>query len=196
MMNISDVQSIALTIISSIGVAGVLIFGLSSFLSKVWVNRILEKDKLKYTSELEKIKTNYQQDNLKFSMYFEEQFKIYNNLWVSLVELEFEVDKLWKSATKTNLQSFMQSLKKAKKQIKYSALLIEKKHYKQILDNFEAFENYKVGKEKLLKEYTSYTAIDTILIRELIQNNEIQKVQILSFIDNMLNTMRIQIGGN
>ena len=197
-MSYDDIFNIATAILASVGGSAIIIIGLSSWLAKVWVNRIHEKDKLKYSSELEKIKATLQKENEKqklvFSIYFEGQFKIYNNLWLSLVNLENEVDKLWLSATNTNLSSFVKAIQKAKKQIKDSALLIEKEHYIQILENLKSFEDYKIGKETLIQK-RNYDSISENEIKNLINSNKIQREQITLFTNDMLEKMRIQIGG-
>ena len=55
-MSIDEIFKISGAILGSVGGAAVIIVGLSSWLGKVWANRILEKDKLAYSSELERIK--------------------------------------------------------------------------------------------------------------------------------------------
>ena len=106
---------VASAILGSVGGASLIIIGLSSWLGKVWANRILEKDKLKYTSELEKIKAQLQSESQKqhlmFSMYFEGQFKLYNDLWVSLSELQSGVEALWSEASAHNLKSFVTAVR-------------------------------------------------------------------------------------
>ena len=98
-MNIDDIFKISGAIIASVGGSALLIAGFSTWLGKVWAKRILEKDKLKYTSELEAIKSELQRESerqkVTFSLYFEGQFKLYNKLWIALSELQNEVDKLW-----------------------------------------------------------------------------------------------------
>ena len=137
-MNTKEVFTISAAILGSVGGAAAIIFGLSSWLGKVWANRILEKDKLKYTTELEKIKTELQgasqKQNLIFSLYFEGQFKLYNDLWISLSELQSRVEDLWAEATPRNLKKFALALRKAKSKIRSSALLIEPQHYKDIMN--------------------------------------------------------------
>ena len=198
-MNPEEIFKIAGAILTSVGGAAIIMMALSSWLGKVWANRILEKDKLKYTSELENIKVKLQSESVKqqlvFSLYFEGQFKIYNDLWLALSELESEVDKLWESATTANLRSFIRSVQKAKKQIRNSALLIEKEHYDQIMENLKAFEEYRVGKESLIS-LRNLDSINDGEINALIENNRQRREQISSFTNTMLEKMRIQIGGN
>jgi hypothetical protein len=60
MMTLENVYQIAFIILSSVGGAAVIIAALSSWLGKVWANRILESDKAKYTQELDKIRHQFQ----------------------------------------------------------------------------------------------------------------------------------------
>ena len=197
-MNFEDIFKLAGAIVTSVGGAALIMMALSSWLGKVWANRILEKDKLKYSSELEKLKTNLQNESQKqqfvFSMYFEGQFKIYNNLWLALSELQNEVDKLWESATSHNLNSFIKSVKKATKQIRNSAILIEQEHYNQIMATLKAFEEYRIGKERLIT-LRNFNNVDNNQINNLIESNRDNREKISNFTETMLQKMRKQIGG-
>jgi hypothetical protein len=54
-----EIFKISGAILASVGGAAAIIFAMSSWLGKVWANRILEKDKLAYSSELERLKISY-----------------------------------------------------------------------------------------------------------------------------------------
>ena len=56
-MGNTETWDLALAIITSLGGGSAIVFGLSTFLGKVWAGRILEKDKLQYQSEMESIKS-------------------------------------------------------------------------------------------------------------------------------------------
>lgn len=58
-MSASDAFRVALAIISSVGGAAIIILGLSSWLGKVWANRILEQDRAKYARDLEETRQKY-----------------------------------------------------------------------------------------------------------------------------------------
>jgi len=73
-----------------------------------------------------------------------------------------------------SLSSFVKAIQKAKKQIKDSALLIEKEHYIQILKNLKSFEDYRIGKETLT-EHRNCNSINEDEIKSLIRDNEIHK---------------------
>ncbi len=155
---------------------------------------------MKYTSELEKIKTELQTESQKqslmFSLYFEGQFKLYNDLWVSLSELQSRVDILWAKASPQNLKSFVVAIRKAKKQIRNSALLVEPEHYNEIMVAIDSIENYSDGKEQLIFARQNINHIDQWQIEEIINTNRENKERITKFVNIMLSKMRSQIGGN
>lgn len=198
-MNIEDVFAVSAAILSSLGGSALIVAAFSSWLGKVWANRILETDKLKYASEIEAIKSELyretERQKITFSLYFEGQFRLYNELWLALSELNEQVDKLWKSATRSNLRAFMRSVHAAKRQIRNSAVLIEKQHYDNIQKVLSTFEQYQHGKETLINGRT----IDELSesdINTIIENNRAAREQITEFTDHMMDVIRKQIGGN
>lgn len=199
-MSISEIFQVSGAIIGSVGGAAAIIFGFSTWLGKVWANRILEQDKLKYSSELEKIKNKIKSESdkqsLMFSLYFEGQFKLYNDLWVSLSELQNGVELLWAEANSRNLKNFILVLSKAKKQIRNSALLIEPQHYREIMEVIESLESYHVGKEKLINARRSVEHVSEYEIHEIIDQNRHSRDRINTFVEHMLEKMREQIGGS
>jgi Glu-tRNA(Gln) amidotransferase subunit E-like FAD-binding protein len=198
-MDIDEIFKISAAILGSVGGAAAIIFALSSWLGKVWANRILEKDKLAYSSELERIKNQLHSDAQKqqfvFSLYFEGQFKLYNDLWVSLSGLQNEVEKLWTEASTRNLKTFVTALSKAKQQIRNSALLIDQNHYKEIMEVIDSIENYHVGKEKLINARRNIENVSQWDVQEIIEQNRDNREKINTFVEHMLEEMRRQISG-
>lgn len=198
-MNITEIFQVSAAVLGSVGGAAAIIFGFSTWLGKVWANRILEQDKLKYSTELEKIKNKLQNEsekrNLMFSLYFEGQFKLYNDLWVSLSELQTGVELLWAEANLKNLKNFISVLSNAKKQIRNSALLIEPNHYKEIMEVIESLENYHVGKERLINARRHIEHVSEHEVQEIIDQNRHNRELINDFVEHMLERMREQIGG-
>lgn len=198
-MSTTDIFLVSGAILASVGGAAAIIFGLSSWLGKVWANRILEQDKLRYTSELEKIRNKLQaesqQRQLMFSLYFEGQFKLYNDLWISLSELQDGVESLWAEANQRNLQRLVYALIRAKSQIRNSALLIDPEHYREIMVAIERLEGYRVGKEQLVHA-RRMNDIHQWEIEQIIEQNRNSREQINAFVNRMLGKMRSQIGGH
>ncbi len=199
-MSVSEIFQVSVAIIGSVGGAAVIIFSLSSWLGKVWANRILEEDKLKYSTEFEiirnKLQSESEKQNLMFSLYFEGQFKLYNNLWVSLSELQNGVDVLWAEANSKNLKNFISVLNKAKKQIRNSAILIESNHYREIMGVIESLENYQIGKGKLIDARKHIEDVSEPDIQDIISQNQYSREQINIFVELMLEKMRRHINGS
>ncbi|MDD4296364.1 MAG: hypothetical protein PHC69_05330 [Ruminiclostridium sp.] len=93
-----EIFKVAGAIIASIGGAGAVLFGLSSWLGKVWANRILEKEKRVHTEQLEKYKSELSKQ-IEFArsenekrvfisrVQFEKEFQIYLEIWEALFDL-------------------------------------------------------------------------------------------------------------
>lgn len=102
-MTWEDTFKIITSALGAVGGASLMLFGMSTWLGKVWANRILEKDRAKYTTELEQLKTENQQTiskfnsrleaaNLKLTIayggIFEKQSNAILELYSKLLELE------------------------------------------------------------------------------------------------------------
>jgi len=171
-------NDVAFAIIGSVGGSAVVIAGLSSWLGKVWANRILEQDKKKYGEELELIKKQYEVhfDGLKAILlrYSENQFDIYRELWSSLCELKLTTDDLWTRATPDNVGRFSEQLNKSRFWLEKSSLFIEDEHYQTLRVVFDDFQNFLEGKESLVQlrsdpRITEQELLD--LTREQVEQN-------------------------
>lgn len=161
-MPINEVFNIASAIILSLGSSSVIVIALSSWLGKVWANRILEKDKLKYRRELESTKIKYERQlenykqhleksKLLFIRLSENQFTLYNNLWATLLKLKQTAEDLWQTTTVDNLMSFALHLDKTFNSIGKNRLIIEDSHYEKLQHVLETFSKFRLGKENLIK---------------------------------------------
>jgi len=104
-MSTNDIWSLTQAIFLAVGGAGAIIFGLSSFLSKVWAERILEKEKQAYTKELEDIRHRSSelitqlQASVDRAQYvnratFDREFDTYRETWGKVVDLRAAVTSL------------------------------------------------------------------------------------------------------
>ena len=57
-MDVIEVFKVSTAILGSVGGAAAIIFGLSTWLGKVWASRILEADRAKYTAQIEILKSD------------------------------------------------------------------------------------------------------------------------------------------
>ena len=150
------------SVLFSVLSAGGIIFGLSSWLGKVWANRILEQDKANYNREIEKIKNKFTKEleyyksqielyKLSLLRFSEHQFNLYNKLWLSLSELKIAGDNLWEKIDENSVLEFVYKVVKAQEDLLKNALLIEESHEKELNELLEKFANYSMGKHKLIE---------------------------------------------
>ena len=97
-MNWGDAFKIIASALASTGVGGAIILGLSSWLGKVWANRLIESIKKVYQKEIESYRTQLEILKTTALRYSGEQFNLYNKLWHSLCDLRSAADVLWERA--------------------------------------------------------------------------------------------------
>ncbi|MEM5662739.1 hypothetical protein AAHB62_30185 [Bacillus cereus] len=119
---------------------------------------ILEEVKSQYAENLEEMKTNHQREieNYKINLnnykrYSDEQFKLYNEFWVSLCDLKNSAEKLWINSSKDNLLPFAKQLRETKEMLEKSVLLIEDSHYETLMRLIDTFSRFSFGKESLMQ---------------------------------------------
>ena len=201
-MNITDIAQVGGSILVSLGGAGLIVMGMSSWLGKVWASRILEEDKNKYQTALEQLKSQYQLDVEKnksvFLRYSESQFSLYNTVWVALCDLEKSADQLWAAATRTYVKEFAKSLAEAKHEVRKGALIIEEEHYQSLLALFAEFEGFQFGKSKLLqlrRERERLDNLDEYEIRSVIDNNGEIRERFKVILDDVKSKFSSQLKG-
>lgn len=125
MDTLTNILNIAGSIIISIGGAGAIIFGLSSWLGKVWANRLMEQEKANYSKELEKLKSEFTQNTERYKLqlkkselFFQKQYEAatdFGKFFYSLLPDKTYVNMDWDDACKVityDFQTYMSYLKK------------------------------------------------------------------------------------
>lgn len=192
-MSWEDIVKIVLGIIASIGGAGAIINGLSSYFGKMWADKYLEKIKMEYQKEIEHYRNQLEILRESSLRYSSRQFELYSTFWHSLYELKIRADALWEEANQSNLTSFTKQLKLTIDQIEKSALFIEDIHYKELKLILKQFSNYQIGKSKLIR----YREINTSIyeIDSLIEANGQNKEQYEKLIETIKKELKLQIKG-
>jgi hypothetical protein len=117
----------------------------------------IEKAKLSLENnaqiELVKSKLALQIDSTKMFLvqYSGKQFEIYNQMWLSLIDLKKSINELWAKATIENLKDLSTKLTNAYITIEKSAILIEPRHYDEMQSILKEINEFQFGKEQLLK---------------------------------------------
>lgn len=162
------------------------------YLKEKGKNLATQEDITKITEKIEEVKIKYnttfdeiqKKNDLIFSelkesknRYNSKQFELYNELWSALIDLKISADGLWDSATAKKLKDFSTKLYNAKISIEKSSLLIENIHYDELTRIICQFEEFEIGKKKLINfRNKNIHDIDTMMretynINDIIQNN-------------------------
>ena len=177
----------------------IIILGLTWWI-KFLADKKLDNYKSSNQSDLEKSKSDLAL-NLDISKrYSLEQFKLYNELWISLYDSKVGGDNLWEVANIKNVKAFAQQLKKTENQIDRHSLLIEDQHYLNLKNLINDFYQFKFGKITLYElrnnnsnNYDSQLQVDQI--KEVIDRNKEIKDKYSSLLVYLKEDFKRQIRG-
>ena len=84
----SEFWQTVIGILGSVGIGGAVVAALSSWLGKVWANRLMAEEKAKYEKELERLSKHLERKNYVSKVRFDAEFAIYRELSKTLVIME------------------------------------------------------------------------------------------------------------
>lgn len=157
-----EIFKIASALLLSVLLGGGIVAALVKFLANWISNRTLDYYNNKHAKELEQLKASYsealartnhelEKAERRHHLYSQSQFELYNSLWKQLVYTKRLADSLWKEANPKQLPSFVDQIGQTKFVIEENMLLIEEEHYTKLVDLMVEFENFKVGKQRLVE---------------------------------------------
>ncbi|WP_294892783.1 MULTISPECIES: hypothetical protein [unclassified Sulfuricurvum] len=207
-MNIDEIFKISGAILASVGGAAAIFFGLSSWLGKVWAERILGKEKAILATQLESYKHEHakvlEEEKYKYSMilkdyevqieslknillrYSERQFDIYGELWVSLCNLKKAMDELWVEVSTKKVREFSSQLNEAKFYLEKSSLFVDDEHLNKIHQALYQLDEFAHGKGELMQFIGQRDTSTNNERRNIIDNNRHRK----EIYDQMLKELR------
>ena len=190
-----------LEFLGAVGTAGAILFGLSSWLGKVWASRILAAEQAKYAQALHEATARYDHQleiaKAAINRYSESQFARYGELWQSLCDLRAAGDDLWELASPKKVQKFAKQVRDTRLSVQKSALILTDEHYEGLLSALDSFDQFNLGKSNLvrLRSHPSEQDYDEYSIRVAIEHNG----QLREDYSRKLETLRVhlkkQIGG-
>lgn len=93
----TEVLKIALGVIAALGGGGAIVAGLSSWLGKVWADRLMAKETAKFREDLERLTKQLERKNYVSKVRFDAEFAIYRELCENTDEMERAVYMLFPS---------------------------------------------------------------------------------------------------
>lgn len=193
------------SVLSGGGIVAVLVKFTSNWLSQ----RVLDHYNNEHENELEKLKSDYSQalaktqhelekSKQKHYLYSQSQFELYNSLWKQLMYTRRLADELWQDADPQKIPSFAEQIRQTRYVIEENMLLIEDSDYEALLNLMGEFENFNLGKRKLIEVRQS--SVDEVIdniedISKMIANNGDAKKRYDELVAKVGNSLRSQIHG-
>lgn len=207
--NIKEYYQLITATIIAIGGPAVIMLGLSKWFGEIISEKLLirvknkhekglEGLKNKYQKELEEKKTELEKTKAQFLRYSEKQFGLYNDLWRVLMQTKNLADSLWEDSTPQKLPSFAEQIRLTRRAVMDNMLLIEGSHFNKLDKLLAQFENFKIGKTKLIdikSDNTNPTSITNTQLKTVITANREIKQRYNKFIMEIGKTFREQIRG-
>lgn len=204
-----EVYKVVVTLLASVllgsGIVAVIVRIAANWISK----RTLDHYNNKHANELAQLKASYAEalakTNHEFEkaerrhyLYSQSQFELYNSLWKQLVYTKRLADELWNKADPRKLPSFADQIAQTKFVIEENMLLIEEDHYNNLFALMGEFENFRVGKQKLVEIRRS--SADEILaniqdVSDMIRENGDCKERYDLLVSEIGNSFRKQLHG-
>ena len=150
-----EFSSAILQFLGAVSSAGAVLFGLSTWLGKVWASRILAGEQAKYAEALHQATARYDQQleiaKAAINRYSDSQFSRYGELWQSLCELQAAAEDLWAAASEEKVTRFAKMIGDTRLSVHKSALILTEDHYKGLLFALESFDRFNLGKTNLVR---------------------------------------------
>jgi|ERR1035441_3371278 hypothetical protein len=86
-MGLENIATVVLLLLSSVGGGGAIVLGLSSWLGKVWANRLMEQEKARYRRDLEEFKADLQRKSDLAAQTLREKLSLYKEATLPVIEL-------------------------------------------------------------------------------------------------------------
>jgi hypothetical protein len=198
-----DELSFVYNVLTILGGAGVVVIGLATFLSRIWMNRIkeqarqiteLERERARRSTEieLEALRQQYEHQRIVPDRFVASQYEVYLQLWGTLQGLKLAVDALWAEANKENIDILADQLRHTRIKINELSLFFDDGQLENLREIINALENFRAGKVTL-REIRTKSDLDYVMIpevRDQIRQNHQYKQRIEVLMENLRHQLR------
>ena len=166
----TEVLKIALGVIAALGGGGAIIAGLSSWLGKVWADRLMAKETAKFREDLERLTKQLERKNYVSKVRFDAEFTMYQELiekFMKMVDATLYVSANYKPTEDEKLEKNKEKLKIAckKHDVAYGIMLRSAAFISQeMYEKFEALRKLCLYHNRAFMDY--YCLIDSQTMRE------------------------------
>lgn len=209
LVNMEEAIKISAAILFSTLSVGGIIAAIVRFATNWICKRTLDHYNNKHANQLEQLKSSYAESLAKMNheldkakrrhyLYTQSQFEIYNSLWKQLIYTKRLADELWKNVDPQKLPSFADQIGQTKYVIEENMLLIEENHYKTLTALLDEFQNFQIGKQKLveMKHFSSEEILANFQdLSKMIQDNGDCKERYDRLVSEIGDSFRKQLHG-
>ena len=166
----TDIVKIVAGVIAALGGGGAIVAGLSSWLGKVWADRLMVKETAKFREDLERLTKQLERKNYVSKVRFDAEFAIYRELSKTLVIVVQDTSLLFP----VGVLQYAPASEQAKKQM-------YKEYYEDAYKSYTDFSN-------CLASNSAFIAEDIYQDFESIRKKVCQQVNFYPTIIGMVNT--------
>ena len=128
------------SILAIFGFGGLIIIGISSWISKLIFSGIIESFKTSNQKQIEFLKSELSILNEISLRNTNSQFKLYTELWNTLQDLKSIGDRLWKRVSPNEVKLFSMELLEAQIAVNRGRLILSEEHYLKLMSIFKSFK--------------------------------------------------------
>ena len=192
-------QQLIYTILASSGGSALVVGGLSTWVGKVWANRILESEKARYSQQIEILKSELTKKQANEKRVSDAQFDLYSQLWSKLQDLRSAGADLWDVADSRTYANYINALYGAHDATLKGRIILPDEIYTELRSLIDVFRNYQLGKQKLIDirspgELDRNLELDDYRLHDQILDNERYKNQYEDLLDKLATTIKTGIG--
>ena len=174
-------------ILAVLGGVGIVVIGLSKFLSGILRDRLKERERRGTELNIESHRSQLASRRIQTDQFLKSQYDVYIELWKSLQGLRFAVDALWQKANRNNIVALAKQLRYMRSQVDNWSLFFEETHLQELNRLLNILENFEGGKIELVRIRSSedITRYFQNEIEKQIEQNRLYKEEFEQIIEEM-----------
>jgi len=186
-------------LIALFGGSSVVIIGITSWISKIISQSLIEQIKSSNQRDIESLKSELSVTKEIAIRNSNAQFDLYTDLWNVLQDLKSVGDRLWERIVPEDLELLSKVLMESKFRTNRGRLILKGDHYSRLKTIFDSYDRYWIGKMRLYELRTeqewreNLSMISENQIKQQIQDNKVNKDNFDDLLDELLIDFKIAL---